>query len=94
MCCEVYGNELSEYEDVCNATLMKATPSGTTLLVILKYCALDELHVLFVYVQETKPLGTVPLAGNKLTRLPDDPKLPNQYRFEITGTCIHMCHVN
>ncbi|XP_065906715.1 rho GTPase-activating protein 24-like isoform X2 [Dysidea avara] len=43
--------------------------------------------ILFYYrnPNETKPLGTVPLAGNKLTRLPDDPKLPNQYRFEITA---------
>ena len=36
--------------------------------------------------QESKPLGTIPLAGNKIIRQPDDPKLPNQYRFEIVST--------
>ena len=43
------------------------------------------------FVQDNKPLGTIPLAGNKLIRHPDDLKLPNQYRFEIASMLyVHM----
>lgn len=53
--------------------------------------------LLFYYrnVNDSKPLGSIPLAGNKLVRHPDDPKLPNQYRFEIitsTGQAISSTH--
>ena len=41
------------------------------------------MYISSLYKQESKPLGSIPLAENKVIRHPDDPKLPNQYRFEI-----------
>ena len=47
------------------------------------------VHVNSCFKQDNKPLGTIPLAGNKLVQHPNDPKLPNQYRFEIVSTLSH-----
>lgn len=32
---------------------------------------------------DDRPTGTIPLAGNKVKRYPDDPKQPNMFKFEI-----------
>ena len=52
------------------------------------------MYISSLYKQESKPLGSIPLAENKVIRHPDDPKLPNQYRFEIISKlCLkyYMC---
>ena len=42
--------------------------------------------------QDDRPTGTIPLAGNKVKRHPDDPKQPNMFKFEIEGgqTCVML----
>jgi len=43
--------------------------------------------LLFYYKtpQDTRPTGTIPLAGNKVIRHPDDPRQPTSFKFEIVS---------
>ena len=34
-------------------------------------------------LQDNRPTGTIPLAGNKVIRHPDDPKQQQGFKFEI-----------
>ena len=41
-------------------------------------------------MQESRPTGTIPLAGNKVIRHPDESKQPS-YKFEIVGEQCAQC---
>lgn len=42
--------------------------------------------------QDSRPTGTIPLAGNNIIRHQDDPKQPNSFKFEIVGEFIIAWH--
>ncbi len=61
--------------------------SVTVCFVICSVGIVTCLHDL----QDNRPTGTIPLAGNKIIRHPDDPKQHQGFKFEIQCEYVSYC---